>query len=168
MSLDSMYIPTSLRNVKSDPFRLNKISHDEKLENLTILLAGDDMNVTNSTTCDLPSNEDVLKVINNIDQPCTSQTSFRHNLAINELCVSVWQNSVKEYVWYIGYVKEITDDGYVIDYMIPSRDSVLKWKYPDSEDVQTAEDAQIVPCDFFREKLVPVMFSRIHRKLNIL
>ena len=79
----------SEKHVKSDLFRLNKISHDEKLENLTILLAGDGMNVANSTICDLPSNEDVLKAINNIDQPCTSQTSFRHNLAINELSASV-------------------------------------------------------------------------------
>ena len=61
--------------------------------------------------------------------------------------MSAWQNSVKDYVWYIGYVKEINDDGYVIDFMHQSTNSYSKWKYPDFEDVQQTEDAQIVPCD---------------------
>ena len=137
----------SEKQVKSDLFRMNKISHDEKLENLTILLAGDDCNVTNNTICDLPTNEDVLLAMNEIDPTSSSQNPNRPNLQINELCVSAWQNSVKEYVWYIGYVQKINDDGYVIDYMHRSTSSYSKWKYPDVEDVQTAEDAQIVPCD---------------------
>ena len=48
------------KSAKSDLFRLNKISHDEKLENLTLLLAGDDSNTSSNTICDLPTNEDVL------------------------------------------------------------------------------------------------------------
>ena len=144
-----MSTPTSLtdKSVKSDLFLLNKISHEEKLENFTILLAGDDSNTSSNTICDLPSNEDVLHAMKETGPISTSNNTSRRNLQVNELCVSAWQNSINEYVWYIGYVKKVEDDGYVIDYMHRSVSSDLKWKYPEFEDVEVTEDSQIVPCN---------------------
>ena len=133
------------RYSNSHLFRLNKISHDEKLENLTILLSDDD-NTSDSTICDLPSNDEVLLAMKSIGPIC-STIETRPSLEINELCVSAWQNSVNEYTWYIGYVKKIESDGFVIDYMHRVADkSNLKWKYPEIEDVEMTEDSQIVPC----------------------
>ena len=134
------------KSAKSDLFRLNKISHDEKLENLTLLLAGDDSNTSSNTICDLPTNEDVLHAMKDTDLISTLSKSPRPNLQINEICVSAWQESVDEYVWYIGYVKKIEDEGFIVDYMHRSANSDLKWKYPEIEDVEVTEDSEIVPC----------------------
>ena len=44
-------------------FHLNAISHEEKLENLLLLLSDDDEYATKSMAC-LPTNDDVLRELN--------------------------------------------------------------------------------------------------------
>ena len=73
-------------------------------------------------------------------------------LSLNELCIAVWQNSVNKYDWYIGYIKEINDEGYVIDHMHQAvKGSALHWIYPKLEDIQTTKKEQIVPCKVIGE-----------------
>ena len=68
--------------VKADLFHLNKITHEEKLENFTILLAGDDTNTSSSTICDLPSNDDVLDAMKDTKIICMSKNRQRSGLQV--------------------------------------------------------------------------------------
>ena len=73
-------------------------------------------------------------------------------LSLNELCIAVCRNSVNKYDWYIGYIKEINAEGYVIDHMHQAvKSSALHWIYPKPEDIQTTKKEQIVPCKVIGE-----------------
>ena len=70
------------------------------------------------------------------------------SLGLNKLCVVVWQRCDAKYEWYIAYVKEIKQNGYVVDHLHRVANGCnIKWKYPSSEDIQIAEHDQIVNCD---------------------
>ena len=132
---------------RPDLFKLNRISHQEKLENLVILL-GDDVHISEATITNLPTNEEVMNVLLNT----AMENNAASSLSLNELCIVVWQNSINKYEWYIGYIKEINAEGYVIDHMHQAiKSSALHWKYPKTEDIQTAEKEQIVPCKIIGE-----------------
>ncbi|KAG1670256.1 putative ubiquitin carboxyl-terminal hydrolase FAF-X [Nymphon striatum] len=90
-------------------FRLNGISHEEKLTNFAVLLSN--YCISSCTVADLPTNED---------------------------------NCDASYEWYFGYVKSVINNGYIVDHLhrvVPG--CHIKWKYPSTEDVQTAELEQI-------------------------
>ena len=87
-----------------------------------------------------------------IEKPSTS-------LIVNQLCVVVWQNCDSKYEWFIAYVKQMTNDGYVVDHLhctVPGVNN--KWKYLKTEDIQTAEPEQIVKCDVKGEFLFEYCF----------
>ena len=133
------------RIARPDLFKQNGIAHDEKLINLALLLEENDHNVT-CTIADLPTNKEVITALEDghVEQ---SHQSRIPTLKLNELCVVVWQNCDSKYEWYIAYVKQITDDGYVVDHLHRvEKNCHNKWKYPSVEDVQTAEKEQIVNC----------------------
>ncbi|KAG1650219.1 hypothetical protein GQR58_028234 [Nymphon striatum] len=91
---------------------------------------------------DLPTNEDVIATLE--ERPCQHQISEPTPLNLNELCAVIWQNCDASYEWYIGYVKSIINNGYIVDHLhrvVPG--CHIKWKYPSTEDVQTAELEQI-------------------------
>ena len=73
---------------RADLFRLNGISHEEKLTNLAILLSEDCISAR--TVTDLPTNDDVIAVLEGTTTE--QQSNEPSNLKINELCVVVWQN----------------------------------------------------------------------------
>ncbi|KAG1683162.1 Low density lipoprotein receptor adapter protein 1-B [Nymphon striatum] len=102
-------------------------------------------NPDSCTVADLPTNEDVIATLE--DRPCQHQISEPTPLNLNELCAVIWQNCDASYEWYIGYVKSIINNGYIVDHLhrvVPG--CHIKWKYPSTEDVQTAELEQIVNC----------------------
>ena len=38
------------------------------------------------------------------------------NLYVNQLCVVLWAGEIITYQWYVGYIKYINDDGYMVDH----------------------------------------------------
>ena len=109
--------------------------------NLSILLEDEDVSVC--TLADLPTNSDVINVLK---KTITEKPSI--SLIVNQLCVVVWQNCDSKYEWFIAYVKQMTNDGYVVDHLHRAVTGVNnKWKYPKAEDIQTAEPERIVKCD---------------------
>ena len=73
-------------------FKQNGITHEEKLENLAILL--DDDNISCGSVVDLPTNEQVVAALSlTPENPVAMATT----LGINELCVVIWMNSEAAY-----------------------------------------------------------------------
>ena len=58
----------------------------------------------------------------------------------------VWEVE-KEVKWFIGYVKEILEDGYTVEHLhqSPSTQNDF-WNYPSPDDIQTVSEEQIIPC----------------------
>ena len=96
----------------------------------------------------LPTNEDVLRELNK-DQRHTktlAKVPKKHN--VNEMCIVMWQDTNAKFEWYIGYIKDITAAGYILDHLHRAiSNSDTKWKYPKTEDIQCAKEVQTVPCD---------------------
>ena len=97
-------------------FCLNSISHEEKLENLLLLLSDDDVYTTKSMAS-LPTNEDVLRELDKGQRHTQTlvKVSKKHN--INKMCIVIWQNTNAKYEWYKGYIKDITAAGYIVDHL---------------------------------------------------
>ena len=109
--------------------------------NFSILLEDED--VSTCTLADLPTNSDVIHALEKaiIEKPSTI-------LIVNPLGIVVWQNCYNKYEWFIAYVKQMTNSGYVVDHLHRTVTRVNnKWKYPKTEDIQTAEPEQIVKSD---------------------
>ena len=130
------------RIANKDLFRLNRISFDEMLENLTILL-DDDGSSGSATMANLPTNADVIKSFRNP----TGETPTEYPVAkINDLCVVVWQET-NGYQWYLGYIKKLLSNAKLsVDHLVRTT-SDSKWKYPSQEDLQEAGPEQIVQCE---------------------
>ena len=98
--------------------------------NLSILLEDDD--VIPCTLAYLPTNSDV---INALEKTIIEKTST--SLIVNQLCVVVWQNCDSKYEWFITYVKQMTDDGYVVGHLRCTVTGVNnKWKYQKTEEIR--------------------------------
>ena len=86
-----------------DLITLNKISHEEHLENLLVLLTEKD--IACSSVADLPTNADVLKTLQNstIETPPNNPPEI--HFSENDSCVVAWYLGVKGQ-WFLGYIKE--------------------------------------------------------------
>ena len=73
-----------------DLFRINKITHEERLENLMILLSDDDC--ATGSIADLPSNEDALNILKG---HITQKTSTFQDININTTCAIAWYRLIK-------------------------------------------------------------------------
>ena len=93
-------------------FKLNKISHEERLGNLCILLHG---HSTSFTT--LPKNKDALQVLQNNNQTQTTN-SIDDELTIDtgQPCVTLWRENDIE-TWYVGYCIEINDNVVTVEHI---------------------------------------------------
>ena len=119
-------------------FRLNGISHEEKLENLVVLLTNDNLE-SKCTLANLPTTNDALKALTST----TPQQVIKNT--VNDLCVTMWQDAKGRYSWYIGYIKNESNDKYTVDHLecsIPGSNKL--WKYPEAEDIQVVEKEQIL------------------------
>ena len=114
-------------------FRLNGISFDDMLENLSILLH-DDATTHTSTIANLPTIEDALKSLKTLSDVSIEENISTPIVGMNEMCVVVWQNCDSKYEWFLGYVK---DGMYNIDHLHRVTEvSHSKWKYPSKADCQ--------------------------------
>ena len=145
----SYYVHTHKANkiVNKDLYRINNISYEEMLANLMILL-DDEKYESTATIANLPSNEDVLKLLSRVDpeqaEPVPSTPVIDRT---NSMCVVVWGDDSNSYSWFLGYIKEQSDDMFVVDHLARKlKNSDSKWKYPSKGDVQQVEKDQIVDC----------------------
>ena len=68
----------------------------------------------------------------------------RKEIQVNELCVVGWQHGDSKYEWYLSYVKQIDDGGYIADYLHSNTKGCNnKWKYSSVEDIQMANFEQM-------------------------
>ena len=73
---------------RPDLFRLNKISHEEYLENLLVLLSDED--ITCGSVADLPTNADALKTLKNSTIETTPNNPPIIHFSVNDSCVVAW------------------------------------------------------------------------------
>ena len=96
-------------------FKLTKISHEERLENIFVILSNGTnkiASILSTAMLDLPTNEELSHVI--FDH--TSEVKNDVSVVVNQLCIVVWEVE-KEVKWFIGYVKEILEDGYTVEHL---------------------------------------------------
>ena len=143
----SYYVHThkSSKIVDKSLFRLNKISYEEMLENLLILLDGEKHEST-ATVANLPTNEAVLLSLH--DMPTLAKSKASEDLLVNTMCVVVWVDG-ESYSWYLGYIKQRCEDRdqdcFEVDHLARVvKSSDTKWKYPSIPDIQIVEQDQIV------------------------
>ena len=66
------------------------------------------------------------------------------------MCAVVWADDRGEsYSWYLGYIKEHSDDGtFQVDHLARAlKTSDAKWKYPSAADINFVQQEQIIECD---------------------
>ena len=98
------------RNETPELFKLTKISHEERLENLFVLLSNGTNKIASispTAMLDLPTNEELSHVIFDHTPEVKNHVSV---VDVNQLCIVVWEVE-KEVKWFTGYVKEILEDG---------------------------------------------------------
>ena len=120
-------------------FRLSGLTHDEKLENLLMLLEGED--TSSLTVANLPtSGEAVTAMPQNMATEATDKLNCRTQEAdINVMQFVIWSDTTGKYNWLLGYVKNITNTQYEIDHLCDTTTtSDIKWYYPSTEDIQFA------------------------------
>ena len=131
------------RIVNKELCRVNSITFEEMLENLTILLS-EEKHVSTATIANLPSNADVMKALNAVHHTTEKDNGEDK---VNKLYAVVWKDTKGQYDWFLGYVKKSVNDLFLVDHLTRVlKNSDSKWKYPTREDVQLIEPDQIVEC----------------------
>ena len=103
----------------------------------------EDEDVSTCILADLLTNSDV---INTLEKAIIEKSSTI--LIVNQLGIVVWQNCDSKYEWFIATYPLLANNGQVVDHLHRTVTRVNnKWKYPKTEDIQTAEPEQIVKSD---------------------
>ena len=128
-------------------FKLIRITHEERLENLFILLSDNNLIATASSASivDLPTDDDALQIVNTMNRVATT-TIDHSDIQLNEMRITLW--NVKEGLeWFVGYVKEKTADGnsYVLEHLEWVVKIDVQWKYPVLDDTRIVKHDQIMP-----------------------
>ena len=103
----------------------------------------EDEDVSTCILADLLTDSDVINTLEKaiIEKPSTI-------LIVNQLGTVVWQNCDSKYEWFIATYPLLANNGYVVDHLHRTVTRVNnKWKYPKTEDIQTAKPEQIVKSD---------------------
>lgn len=119
-------------------FKLIKISHEERLSNLFVLL-----NSSGTIMTAMPTNSDALRILRNIGQfPKVAEKG----LDCGQLCATLWnEGGVK--TWYLGYCVEVLENDFRVEHMHRiAKESNLKWRYPARPDIALVESDQILNC----------------------
>ena len=90
---------------------MNGIPHEENVIHLAILL--DDNATSSHTIVDLPTNDDVSKILN-FDK---HQEPTDPGLKVNQLCIVIWQNCDAKYECYVTYVKKAIPGVFEVDHL---------------------------------------------------
>ena len=126
-------------------FKLNKITHAERLENLCILLRDETLSATSDCATGLPSNNEAITVLEN--HPGMFDEEPNRVFRLNQLCLTTWVNEEGEPSWSIGYfIHENTDGTFEVEQLYrekPGKD--LYWHHP-SEEIRTVT---LQLCDIY-------------------
>ena len=96
----------------------------------------------------LPTNEDVLRDLNKSQRHTETLAKVPKKHNVDEMGILIWQDTNAKCECYIGYIKDITGAGYIVDHLHRAiSNSDTKWKYLKTEDIQCAEEDQNVSCD---------------------
>ena len=97
----TFYRNTHKSDMKACPdlFKLNKISHEERLENLLVLLSDED--IACGSVADLPTNADALKTLKNSTIETTTNNLPEIHFSVNDSCVVAWYLGAK-WQWFSG------------------------------------------------------------------
>ena len=94
----------------SKPFKLTKISHKERLEDLSVLLSDWTNKIASTSSAailDLPTNEELSRVIFDHTLDVKNKVSI---VDVYQLWILVWVVG-KDVKWFIGYLNEMLKDG---------------------------------------------------------
>lgn len=111
-------------------FKVNRITHEERLINLCVLLSQNGKKVQEM---DLPSNEEALTILQGKENPIDIQHT---EIEINQIYVTLWIEKNK-HTWYIGHCIANNNDGtFRIEHLHRvNKSSNLKWKNPTFPDI---------------------------------
>ena len=71
---------------------------------------------------------------------------------VNDMVAVIWQSKEGTFERYLGYVKKQVNGNLIIDHLHRCiKNSHSKWKYPEKEDIQMVEPAQIITCKIIGE-----------------
>ena len=130
---------------RPDLFRQNVISFEEKLESFCILLS-DDAETCTATIANLTTNGDGIKALAT-KETTAAEIRSPSTFEVNQMCVVFWLES-EAFTWYIGYISEVNEENYVVDYL---HQNPLKqnehWHYPRTSDKQIVLPDQMVDIE---------------------
>ena len=132
---------------RPDLYKGNCVSHDERLENLSVLLGDALPSSSTDIQLQLPSNSDALKVIAPTTQaadPSEDHSDEIDSVEVNNLYVTLWtENGTK--TWYIGYCTGFNSGKAIIDHLHRIRkNSNVVWKYPEKADLAEVMSDQVL------------------------
>ena len=127
--------------------------------NLGILLSNDCTWKENHKDVLLPTEEDVLSMLNS--KPCNDQVNTRESqyfsdksetvIASNELCATIRDHRGK-LNWFLGYFMKINENSIKNEHLERVlANNNLSWRYPNYADIQEIEDKQILPIKVVSE-----------------
>ena len=129
-----------------DLFKLKKISHEERLDNLLVLLSDED--IACGSVADLPTNSDALKTLKNSTIETTPNNPPEIYFSVHDSYAVAWCLGAK-WQWFLGYVKEEGEgETYLVEHLerVKTSNGML-WKYPATDDVTSVSAEQIVHVD---------------------
>ena len=127
-------------------FKLIRVTHEERLNNLMILLNQQAVQISR-----IPKKSDALNFLRNGDQHISDNTEAP-TLESGEACRTLW-NEGEVLKWYIGYFTKVkNNDLFEVEHVQTcEKASNLKWKYPSKPDIQSVTPEQILDCSVIGE-----------------
>ena len=132
-------------------FKLVRVSHTERLENLCVLLSDDSHKTSNSASiADLPTNTELAATL--LQRPVEAVPSDgatgTYTPELMVLSVIMWEITEDSVAWFLCYPREVREDG---DVVVEHLERVVKtsdrlWRHPIVEDVQVARPGQFIQC----------------------
>ena len=108
----------------------------------------DDVENCTATIANLPTNDDGMKAIASLDsdEDEAAQVVISTHHQENEMCAVFWMED-EGYVWYVGYINEVINNGekYKVDHLhrIPAAQDKY-WQYPGNQDIQPVFPEQVL------------------------
>lgn len=125
--------------IRPSLYKVNRMTVDELLTNLTILLATEE--VGPHEEIDLPSQEEMMKILReNQDIKDIQSFYYQQPLAVK------WDETETTKRWYLGfYLNGSMDTTLKVDHLTPDREGKEYWKRPAIDDIQDVFVHQVVP-----------------------
>ena len=127
-------------------FRVNNISHEDRLLNLCALLAED---VSCGEPSTLPSNNDAEIVIGGSS---LTTTPTQHQIQVGKYYITLLTEGTKD-TWYLASCEGINNDGtFKMDHLMRAETgSSFKWKHPSKPDSLDLNINSILDCEVIGE-----------------